>query len=256
MQARGQNTPGKYNTPTHFAILAGQGAPPASHILKQPQQVITPLTLLPRLSIPMPQLLPRRRRRTGPTQIHPLKPAHQIVQPTPARRGAADSSTSQTTTGRGYSCRCRRVKQPHDICHPSAGRRRSAGGDRTRHPVGSSGPRGILLGACRRSPVEIDIQQVLDVVLLRPAASRSVGGSRGGHGRGNGVLGEVLPLFLDGGALDGLGADAALTDERLGWFVVDRGEGGKLCEEMLEENGRETVDGSGDGRLLSEDDAL
>jgi hypothetical protein len=65
-----------------------------------------------------------------------------------------------------------------------------------------------------------------------------------------------LALFLDGGALDGLGAEAALADERLGRLVVDRGERGELRQELLEQDGGEAGDGGGDGGLLGEDDVL
>ena len=65
-----------------------------------------------------------------------------------------------------------------------------------------------------------------------------------------------MALLLDGGALDGLGAEAALADEGLRGLVVDRGEGGELGEELLEEDGREAGDGCGDGGFWGEDDVL
>lgn len=88
----------------------------------------------------------------------------------------------------------------------------------------------MLLG-CGRSAVEVDVQEVLDVA-LRWRAACTVGCRRGDRG-GDGVVGGLAALLLDGSALDLVGAEAALTDERLGRFVVDRGEGGQLAEELL-----------------------
>lgn len=65
-----------------------------------------------------------------------------------------------------------------------------------------------------------------------------------------------MALLLDGGTLDGLGAEAALADEGLRGFVVDGGEGGELSEKLLEEDRREAGDGCGDGGFLGEDDVL
>jgi hypothetical protein len=90
----------------------------------------------------------------------------------------------------------------------------------------------------------------------RRAVRASATSIHGRDRRRDGVLGEVLALLLDGGALDGFGAEAALADERLGRLVVDRGEGGKFREEALEEGGWEGSYGGGDGGLLSENDVL
>lgn len=198
----------------------------------------------------MPQLLPRRRRRAGTTQVHPRKPAHQIRHAASRRLPLGGR---RRPTGTGSSSRQRRVKQPHDIRHAPTLRRRRAPGNGAGDPVRRAG--GVLLRAGRRSPVKVDVEEVLDVALLGCGAA--VSSSRGGgHGRGDGVLGGVLPLLLDGRALDGLGAEAALADERLGRLVVDRGEGGELGQELLEEDGREGGDGGGDGGFLGEDDVL
>jgi hypothetical protein len=199
----------------------------------------------------MPQLLPRRRRRARPAHIHPRKPTHQITHP-PAARGSA-------TTNRRSRRRSRRVKQPHNIRHPPTGRPRP-GRNRSGHPIGRARPRRVLLRASGRGAIKVDIQQILDIVLRRGTACRAVRASSTGiHGRDrrrDGVLGEVLALLLDGGALDGFGAEAALADERLGRLVVDRGEGGEFREEALEEGGWEGSYGGGDGGLLSENDVL
>ena len=165
----------------------------------------------------MPQLLPRRRRRTRPAQIHPLKPTHQIRHPTTPTHRHRRSSSSSTTSRRS-------IKQPHNIRHPPPTTTRSS--NRTSHPLGRARPSRILLRARGRSPIKVNIQQILNIALLRAAcAGRAV--CRGNR-RSDGVLGGVLALFLNRGALDGFGAEAALADEGLGGFVVDRGEGGEL----------------------------
>ena len=189
----------------------------------------------------MPQLLPRRRRRTRPAQIHPPKPTHQIRHPT----------TTTHRHRRGSTRRRRGIKQTHDIRHPPT--RRHTPRNRTRHPIRRARPSRILLRTSRRSPVKVDIQQILDIALLRAGGRRAVGR---GDRRGDGVLSGVLALFLDGGALDGLGAEAALADEGLGGLVVDRGKGGEFREEGFEEDWGEGADGGGDGGFLGEDDAL
>lgn len=65
-----------------------------------------------------------------------------------------------------------------------------------------------------------------------------------------------MALFLDGGALDLIGAEAALADERLGRLVVDGGESGKLGKKLFEEDGREGCYCCRNGGLLRENDAL
>jgi hypothetical protein len=193
----------------------------------------------------MTQLLPRRRRSTRPAQIHPRKPAHQVCHP-----------TSRSTLHRRLRSR-RTIKQAHNICHPTRLRRRWRRSP-SPNPSGTGNTirraRGTLLGTRRRGAIEIDIQQILHIVLRRASAiGRPPDCS---DRRSDGVFGKVLALFLDGGALDGLGAEAALADEGLGGLVVDRGEGGELGEELLEEDGREEGEGCRNGGFLGEDDVL
>lgn len=206
----------------------------------------------------MTQLLPRRRRRTSPAQIHPRKPAHQITHATTSSSGTAKAPTHPSTnrpSASNSSSRRWRVKQPHDICHPTT-RRRSPRRHRSGHPIGGARARRVLLCTCRSRAIKIDIQQVLDIALLRATARAVGGGSRGCYRCRDGVLGGVLPLLLNGGALDGFGAEAALADERLRWLVVDRGESGEFRQEMFQEDGRQAGDGGGDGGFLGEDNVL
>ena len=164
----------------------------------------------------MTQLLPRRRRGTRPAQIYPRKPTHQVRHP-----------TSRSTLHRRLRS-WRTIKQAHNIRHPTRLRRRRRSPSPS--PSGTSNTirraRGTLLCTRRRGPIEIDIQQILHIVLRRASAiGRPPDCS---DRRSDGVFGKVLALFLDGGALDGLGAEAALADEGLGGLVIDRGEGGEL----------------------------
>lgn len=100
-----------------------------------------------------------------------------------------------------------------------------------------------MLSASRSAAVKVDVEKVLDVVLLAALGSSS-------DRRGNGVLGGVLALFLDGGALDLVGAEAALADERLGRLVVNGCKSRKLGKKLFEEDGRERCYCCRNGRLL------
>lgn len=77
---------------------------------------------------------------------------------------------------------------------------------------------------CRRGTIKVDIQEVLNVVLCLPTR-RTISRARASSNRGSDwVFGGILALFLDGSALDLVGAKAALAYEGLGRLVVYRGE--------------------------------
>lgn len=152
----------------------------------------------------MAQLLGGGRRRTAASaaQVQTGKAVHQIV--------AAAGRSRRRWLG------WRRIEETHHVGHAPA-RLRGAGG-RAGDPVGRGGGAGLLQRS-RRAAIKVDVEEVLNVVL----GTGAVGGGGGGRG-GNGVLGCVLALFENGGALDGLGAEPALANKRLGGLVVNRGQ--------------------------------
>lgn len=196
----------------------------------------------------MPQLLTWRRGCAVPADIHSREGIHHVAH-SHSTRISRHSSRSSSSAPRH---RRWRIEKPHDIRHAAAGlwwrTGKTADGSRAGEPIWGADAT-TMLCAGGGAAVKVDVEKVLNVVLLAALSS-------GSDGRGNGVLGGVLALFLDGGALDLVGAEAALADEGLGRLVVDRGESGKLGKELFEEDGREGCYCCRNGGLLGENDAL
>ena len=152
----------------------------------------------------------------------------------------------------GRRCGTIATKQVHHIGHATAARGRCAGScGRSARAIRSSN---VVLGTGWGSAIEVDVQEVLNIAL--GGAAGAIGRVCRCHRRGNGVLCEVLLLFLDGSALNSVGAVAALADKRLGRLVVDRCKSGEFGEELFEEDRWETGNRGGDGWLLRENDVL